>query len=56
MAAIAHQVDLLIVPASMGLIFILIIIPLKNNYLKQKYGEEFVKYAAKTKTLIPLIY
>lgn len=56
LAAIAHQVKLLIVPASMGLIFILILIPLKDNYLKQKYGEEFVKYAAKTKTLIPLIY
>ena len=56
LAAIAHQVELLIVPASMGLIFILILIPLKDNYLKQKYGEEFVKYAAKTKTLIPLIY
>ena len=56
LAAIAHQVELLIVPASMGLIFILILIPLKDNYLKQKYGEEFVEYAAKTKTLIPLIY
>jgi len=56
LAAIAHQAELLIVPASMGLIFILILIPLKNNYLKQKYGEEFAKYAAKTKKLIPLIY
>ncbi|MCP4624662.1 MAG: DUF1295 domain-containing protein [bacterium] len=56
LAAIAHQVELLIIPASMGLIFILILIPLKETYLKQKYGEEFVKYAAKTKKLIPLIY
>jgi protein-S-isoprenylcysteine O-methyltransferase Ste14 len=56
LAAIAHQVELLIIPASMGLIFILILIPLKENYLKQKYGEAFVKYAAKTKKLIPLIY
>lgn len=56
LAAIAHQVELLIIPASMGLIFILILIPLKENYLKQKYGEEFVKYAAQTKKLIPLIY
>jgi protein-S-isoprenylcysteine O-methyltransferase Ste14 len=56
LAVIAHQVQLLIIPASMGFIFILILIPLKENYLKQKYGEEFVKYAAKTKKLIPLIY
>jgi len=56
LAFIAHQVQLLIIPASMGFIFILILIPLKENYLKQKYGEEFVKYAAKTKKLIPLIY
>ena len=56
LAAIAHQVEILIVPASMGLIFILILIPLKEKYLKQKYGEEFVKYAARTKKLIPLVY
>jgi protein-S-isoprenylcysteine O-methyltransferase Ste14 len=56
LAAIAHQVELLIVPASMGLIFVLILIPLKEKYLKQKYGEAFVEYAAKTKKLIPLIY
>jgi len=56
LAAIAHQVELLILPVSMGLIFILILIPLKENYLKQKYGEAFVKYAARTKKLIPLIY
>ena len=36
LAAIAHQAELLIIPASMGLIFILILIPLKENYLKQK--------------------
>lgn len=56
LAAIAHQVELLIIPASMGLIFLLILIPLKENYLKQKYGEEFDEYAANTKKLIPLIY
>jgi protein-S-isoprenylcysteine O-methyltransferase Ste14 len=56
LAAIAHQVKLLIVPASMGLIFVLILIPLKEKYLKQKYGPAFVEYAAKTKKLIPLIY
>ena len=56
LAAIAHQVELLIIPASMGLIFILILIPLKENHLKQKYGKAFEEYAAHTKKLIPLIY
>ena len=56
LAAVARQAGLLIIPISMGLIFILILIPLKQNYLKKKYGEEFVRYAARTKKLIPLIY
>ncbi len=30
--------------------------PLKRKLSQKKYGEEFVKYAAKTKKLIPLIY
>jgi steroid 5-alpha reductase family enzyme len=56
LAAVAHQTGLLFIPFAMGVIFILILIPLKENYLNQKYGEEFVQYAAKTKKLIPLIY
>ena len=30
--------------------------PLKENYLKDKYGKEFDAYAANTKKLVPLIY
>lgn len=30
--------------------------PLKENYLKEKYGQEFDAYAANTKKLVPLIY
>ena len=56
LAAIAHQVELLIVPAFMASIFIIILIPLKENYLKQKYGKAYVEYAARTKKLIPLVY
>jgi steroid 5-alpha reductase family enzyme len=56
LAAIAHQVELLIIPVSMGLIFTLILIPLKENHLKRKYGKEFYEYAANTKKFIPIIY
>lgn len=56
MAAVAHKPGLLAIPASMGLIFIFIIIPLKENYLKVKYGKEFDEYAANTKKLVHKIY
>ena len=56
LAAVAHQVQLLIVPFAMASFFIIIIIPLKENYLKDKYGNEYVCYAAKTKRLIPFIF
>ncbi len=55
-AAMARQVELLFIPAFMAAIFILILIPLKENYLKQKYGDAFSLYAAKTKKIIPWIY
>jgi protein-S-isoprenylcysteine O-methyltransferase Ste14 len=56
MAMIAHQFQLLIIPISMAFIFIVILIPLKENYLREKYGDEFVSYASNTKKLIPLIF
>ena len=40
----------------MAFIFIVILIPLKENYLREKYGDEFVSYASNTKKLIPLIF
>ncbi len=40
----------------MMLIFLLILIPLKENYLKEKYGKEFDEYAANTKKLVHKIY
>lgn len=36
--------------------FILLQIPQLDAYLKNKYGDDFVKYAEKTKIFIPLIY
>jgi len=56
LAAVAHQVQLLIIPAAMASFFIMVIIPLKENYLKENYGDEYVSYAANTKRLIPFIF
>ena len=56
MAMVAHQIQLLIIPISMAFVFVVILIPLKENYLKDKYGNEFISYAANTKKLVPLIF
>ena len=56
LAIVAHQIQLLIIPISMAFVFVVILIPLKENYLKDKYGNEYLSYAANTKMLIPLIY
>ena len=55
-AAMAHQVEAMIIPACMAAVFTTIIIPLKENYLRDKYGEAFVAYAARTKKLVPFVY
>ena len=39
-----------------GILLFLMLIPLKETYLKRKYGQEFYEYAATTKKLIPIIY
>jgi len=56
LAAVAHQIQLLIIPFAMASFFIVIIIPLKENYLREKYGNEYTCYAANTKRLIPFIF
>ena len=56
MAMVAHQIELLIIPGSMAFIFVVILIPLKENYLREKYGNEYMNYAASTKKIIPLIF
>jgi protein-S-isoprenylcysteine O-methyltransferase Ste14 len=55
-AMVAHQIQLLIIPFAMASFFIVIIIPLKENYLREKYGNEYTCYAASTKRLIPFIF
>lgn len=56
LAMVANSIKLLFVPGSMALIFIMILIPLKEEYLKEKYGDEFRDYKSNTKRLIPFIY
>ena len=56
LAAVAHLFSLLVIPVSMLLIFIVILIPLKERYLKVKYGSEFDKYVTRTKKIVPMLY
>jgi protein-S-isoprenylcysteine O-methyltransferase Ste14 len=56
MAMIAHSFHLMIIPALMLLNFVFILIPLKSRYLRTKYKNEYLEYAARTKKLIPGVY
>jgi protein-S-isoprenylcysteine O-methyltransferase Ste14 len=56
LALVSHKAILLIIPVSMALVFTLILIPLKEYYLKKKYGKEFNEYASRTKRFIPMVY
>ena len=56
LATVAHQIQLFIIPFAMASFFIIVIIPLKENYLRDKYGNEYIRYAANTKMLIPYIF
>ncbi len=56
LAMVANSIKLFIIPGSMALLFIMILIPLKENYLEEKYGDEFRDYKSNTKKLIPFIY
>ncbi|MBP1640366.1 MAG: hypothetical protein H6Q17_1949 [Bacteroidetes bacterium] len=42
--------------AAIALNFVLIQIPQLDNYLRKRYGADFVEYARKTKKYIPFIY
>jgi steroid 5-alpha reductase family enzyme len=55
-AAVSHSFAAWVVPASMTLIFVVVLIPLKERYLKNKYGPEFNRYASTTRKLVPMLY
>ncbi|MBA4071705.1 MAG: hypothetical protein C0497_07705 [Gemmatimonas sp.] len=46
----------LFVPLGMACNFIFVIIPAHDAYLAEHYGEEFARYAERTKRLIPMVY
>jgi protein-S-isoprenylcysteine O-methyltransferase Ste14 len=56
LALITQNISLLIIPLFMALNFIFFIIPRLDKYLANKYGDEFIQYASRTKKLIPGIY
>lgn len=55
-ALITQDMRALYVPLFMALNFVFILIPAKEAYLKDKYGEEFEEYSQRSKKLIPMIY
>ncbi len=55
LALVAHNIALLLIPFSMAFIFMLVLVPLKEVYLRNKYGREFEDYATRTKMIIPLV-
>ncbi len=46
----------LVLPVLMTYLFITQHIPALDTYLENRYGQEFMDYAAKTKKLIPFVY
>lgn len=55
-ALITNDIRALYIPLFMALNFVFILIPAKEAYLKNKYGDEFEEYSRRSKKLIPLIY
>ena len=56
LAIITQSFSLLVIPLIMALNFVFFIIPRLDKYLAKKYGDEFKKYAGRTKKFIPGIY
>ena len=46
----------LALPLMMTLMFIFFHIPTLDEYLRERYGEEFLAYEKRTKKLIPFVY
>jgi protein-S-isoprenylcysteine O-methyltransferase Ste14 len=55
-ALIALHFSMLFIPLFMALNFAFFIIPRLDEYLTDKYGDEFKEYAERTKNFIPVIY
>lgn len=55
-AMVTGSVWALLVPALMAVSFVGINIPMLDDYLKNRYGSEFVVYAKQTKRFVPYFY
>lgn len=56
LAMISNNVYSLVIPLGLFLVFVFDYIPKSDQYLRQKYGAQFVAYEQKTKKLIPFIW
>lgn len=55
-ALITGNLVMLVIPLFMVLNFLFFIIPRLDKYLAEKYGDEFVEYARRTKKFVPLVF
>ncbi|MFA2790695.1 hypothetical protein AB1I70_05055 [Bacillus mobilis] len=56
LALISSDIFSLFIPLGLFLVFIFDYIPKSDDYLQNKYGEQFTVYKQKTKKLIPFIW
>lgn len=55
-AMFAGNVYPFVIPAAMIALFVVVNIPILDNYLHEKYGNDFDEYAKHTKKFIPFVY
>jgi steroid 5-alpha reductase family enzyme len=55
-AFLTRSVWAFVIPVLMIVLFVFMHIPTLDKYLEQKYGDEFRRYASRTKKLVPFIY
>jgi len=55
-AMVTGSVWALLVPVLMAVFFVGTNIPMLDDYLKKRYGSEFVAYAKQTKRFVPFLY
>ncbi|GLV64272.1 hypothetical protein Bmyc01_29420 [Bacillus mycoides] len=56
LALISNNIYSLLIPLGLFIVFVFDYIPKSDDYLQNKYGEQFTVYKQKTKKLIPFIW
>ncbi|OQR56684.1 isoprenylcysteine carboxylmethyltransferase family protein [Bacillus sp. CDB3] len=56
LALISNNIYSLLIPLGLFIVFVFEYIPKSDDYLQNKYGEQFTVYKQKTKKLIPFIW